>query len=394
MVRMVKSLFPVLALLLLSAAPAHAQKVFEQFSKPMPTIELAPPTTFDANTTLFEEPALGDPALAYSIRLPKDWTLPSDTSTVRLSSENNIIGEIGRYYGPPMMMEQRSTIEIHALGLDFQMSAQEWLMQYMLQQGYNFQGMEVHNDKKAEALYVLLDKGESYCVRALAVINGRRVILLQYFIPIERWHDEKAMQAQVVKSFDLKHIDDEAAEPMDSYKFLDISVLNYPKTWKLNAPPIKTIERMGARLLNLATVPDDYKTITKMDGKIDAELVSIYSTDTLEDEMEQFRAALEKSSLSVQDFIESPDDFVLNPVYDFAETNVYKASDSGNQLIEYEFWQTVLSAGEYYYFITLLTPARDQDYFIWLRNVGAYKLVLNNIEPRLDSIEQEDEAEE
>jgi hypothetical protein len=295
--------------------------------------------------------------------------------------------------GPPTLTE-RSRMQIHALGLDYQMTAQQWLMQHMLLKGYNVQGIEIHGEKSAEALYVLIENAESYVVRSLAILNGKRVIFLEYYIPIDRWHDEKIVQEQVVKSFALKQNVEESVEPLEVYKFLDIAVVQYPVTWKLVAQPIKTIERMKIKMLNLGKSQGEYEVKTKLDGKIEVEMVSAFTSETLEQEIERYRTDLDKSGLAVQDFVEAPEDFVLNPHFDFAETNVYKAADSENKLIDYEFWQTVLSSGDYYYFVSLLTPARDQDYFIWSRNTETYKMILGLMKPQEETMTDDDSGGE
>lgn len=379
--------------LIFLGVPAHAQKIFEQFNKPMPKLTLMAEAKFTDMTQLIDEPASGDPALGYTIRIPKDWSIPKDGGVVNLSAENNILGEIGRFFGPPTLTE-RSRMQIHALGLDYQMTAQQWLMQHMLLKGYNVQGIEIHGEKSAEALYVLIENAESYVVRSLAILNGKRVIFLEYYIPIDRWHDEKIVQEQVVKSFALKQNVEESVEPLEVYKFLDIAVVQYPVTWKLVAQPIKTIERMKIKMLNLGKSQGEYEVKTKLDGKIEVEMVSAFTSETLEQEIERYRTDLDKSGLAVQDFVEAPEDFVLNPHFDFAETNVYKAADSENKLIDYEFWQTVLSSGDYYYFVSLLTPARDQDYFIWSRNTETYKMILGLMKPQEETMTDDDSGGE
>jgi hypothetical protein len=143
---------------------------------------------------------------------------------------------------------------------------------------------------------------------------------------------------------------------------------------------------MNIGLLNLRKVETDYGDMARLDGKIEIDMVSIYATETMEEAVEEYRADLVKSGLAVGGFIETPADFVMNPYFDFAETNVYKAHDSENKMIDYEFWQTVTSAGDYYYFVSLLTPARDQDYFMWARNTQTYKLVIDMIEIEQDAL--------
>jgi len=38
-------------------------------------------------------------------------------------------------------------------------------------------------------------------------------------------------------------------------------------------------------------------------------------------------------------------------------------------------------SGEYYYFVTLLTPSRDEDYYSWARNTQTFRVLVENIQP-------------
>ncbi len=371
--------------LMCASGPASAQKIFDQFDKPMPEMPMMSPEVFESSTKPIDEPSPEDPALGYHLRIAKDWPWPADAGIANLAADDDILGEIGRFYGPPTLTE-RSRIRIHSMALPYQMTVRQWLMQQMLTKGYHVQGLDVQSERRAESLYVMIEGANTYVVRSLAQINGKRVIVMEYYVPQERWEEEKAMQSQVIKSFALKKSVREIVEKLDTYRFLDVSIVNYPRSWKLVAPQIKTMDAMGIKLLNLGQIEDAFGTKAKLDGKIEIDMISIFSSETLEQAIERYRTELGKSGLQVQDFIEMPPDFVLNPHFDFAETNVYKAIDPGNKLIDYEFWQTVLSAGDYYYFVTLLTPARDQDYFIWARNTQTYKLIMELMQVQEDSM--------
>lgn len=366
----------IVSALLSFSGEAQAQKIFDQFDKPMPEISSMTEQQFIDASKPIDEPSKNDPALGYSLRIAKDWPWPADAGIGNLVANDDILGEIGRFYGPPTLTE-RSRIRIHALGLPYQMTVRQWLMQQMLTKGYNVQGVDIQSDRRAEALYVMIEGSDTYVVRVLAQINGKRVIVMEYYVPLERWEDEKAMQYHVIKSFALKQSVHEIVEPQESYRFLDISIINYPRSWKLVAPPVKTLDSMGIKLLNLGQIEDAYSTKAKLDGKIEVDMISVFSSETMEEAVDRYRAELSKSGLVIDDLIEQPTDFVLNPQFDFAETDVFKAIDPENKLIDYEFWQTVMLAGDYYYFITLLTPARDHDYFIWARNTQTYKLIMD-----------------
>lgn len=361
-----------------------AQQITEQFEKPMPKVEFMPKAEFEERTNLILEESEEDLSLSFSLRVDKDWVESGQGGVGDIVLGRNVLKELKKFFGPPSLTV-RSKLVIEAVGLEYDMTIEQWFSQYLLSNGYSLQGLEVYDNDNAEALYVLLDQDISYAVRSVARVNGRHVLFAQYFVPVERWHDEKVMQAQTLDSFRLGTEVKEHVEEMETYKFLDISEFKYPVTWKLRALPVRSIDRMKVELLKLAEVEgSDGKMRNRLDGQIDVEMVSIYASDTLEEEFERFREALAEKGMVLGDVIEQRDDFLLGEQYDFVDTQVYKVTSAAARLIDHELWVTIMSSGEYYYFVTLFTPARDQNFFLWARNAETYKLVTSLIKPQQD----------
>ncbi len=361
-----------------------AQKITEQFEKPMPEFDLLPQAEFDKQTKEFDRDFQKDEALSYKLRVPENWSESSKGGLGDVAVSNKILGELGKFYGPPTLTS-RSKLVIEAVGLDYNMTAHQWFVQYLLANGYNLQGLKTHDGNNAEALYVLIEDGVSYAVRSVARVNGKRVVVAQHFVPIERWHDEKVIQAQILRSFVLKNKVQAYVEEMDAYQFLDLAEFKYPRSWALKALPIRSIDRMRVELLSTATVKKGYeKAQTRLDGQVDLALVSIFASETLEEEIEWFRDNLAEKNLTLGELIEVRDDFLLGDRFDFVDTQVFKVNAQTAKLIEHELWLTIMSKGEYYYFISLFTPSRDHDYFTWARNTETYKLIISTIQPQED----------
>ncbi|MEZ5813651.1 MAG: hypothetical protein R3E13_02855 [Alphaproteobacteria bacterium] len=362
---------------------SYAQKVTEQFNKPMPEFELTGISEFKKATKVVVKEFQKDPALDYEVRVPENWTELSKGGLGDIAVSDKILGELGKFYGPPSSVSARSRLVIEAEGLQYYMTAYQWLVQYLLANGYNLQGMKVYDDKNAEALYVLIEDDVSYAVRAVARLNGSRVVFAQHFIPVERWHDEKVVQSLMLNSFHLKNEVDGYVEEMEEYQFLDFAEFKYPKSWTLETGSIRTIDRMGVELLSTEIVHRKHgKPTTRLDGQINVNMVSVFVSDTLEDEIERFREDLAKKNLNLGDFLEYREEFLFGDKFDFVDTQVFKATASSGKLIDHELWLTVMAKGEYYYFVSLFTPSRDEDYFTWARNTETYKLIVSTIEPK------------
>jgi hypothetical protein len=361
------------------AAPqAHAQKILERFKTPLPEIPFMEQAAFEAATTLYNETPHEDAILSYQIRLPKGWEHLTESGQGDYSLSSTVLGEIARFYGPPKL-EARSEFSIQAMQLQYQIGAPQWLLQYVLSNGYTLEGIKIYDDKKVEGLYVMIDGDISYYVRVVAQVNEKRMILAQYFVPSQYWEEEKQLQAQAMSTFQLNNIKDILIEEMASFQFLDISEFKYPASWDLRASSLRSIDRMNAGLLNKPN-PET------VDGQIEIELISHFVTESLTTEIKTFKKKMEERGMTFGRLIEKREDYDFDVLIDFALTEVYEVSDRQSGMQNYEYWFCVMSSGEYYYFVTLLTPARDVDFFVWSRNTETYKLVLESLTPQKDSL--------
>ncbi|MEZ5919499.1 MAG: hypothetical protein R3D66_06280 [Alphaproteobacteria bacterium] len=345
-----------------------------------------------------------DEALSYKIRLPEGWEQPQDVGISSYTLSDKLLGEIAVFYGPPKMYT-RSRFTLEALALEYQLTAEQWFIQHLLRNGYTIQGMEVISDKRVEALFLVVEKDVTYVVRAVAEINGKRAVLAQYFLPTQYWDDEKVIQSEVMKSFTLLRPDTEDAEDMNTFYILDIAEFQYPSSWELKTEPVRSIDRLEVEIRSSAKrkrikQKDDWKKTREqrereqdertLHGRINIQLVSNFAAESLEDEIAKLKNKVLGTSLVAGNVIEAQDAFIYDDAISFGETNVYEAVDEESELLKYEIWFTVMGAGDYYYFVTLLTPSWDDDFFVWSRNTQTYKFVVENLTLQTDSLSTEE----
>lgn len=365
---------------IVSFSGALAQELLESFSTPLPTVEEMDPAAFEQATTLYDEAPFGNELLSYSVRLPKEWKKDEKSGLIS-SSDSHLLAEIARYNGP-VGLEARSRFTVDILDLQYQVSAQQWILQHVLANGYNLQGIRVHNTRKVEALLVMVDRDASYIVRAVAQINGKKMIFAQYAIADTHWATEQGMQAAAINSFALKTDKKEIIEEMILFQFLDIAEFMYPVSWTLRAPPLNSIDRMSAKVSNL-------NEDQSVNGQMEMDLVSSEVTKSLSDEIENYKKAFDKKGLVLGEEIEKREDFKFNENMEFAFLNVYSATDKESKMLDYEIWIAMMSANGFYYFVTLLTPARDADFFVWSRNTETYRVVVESVKPLEESLVEE-----
>ena len=382
-------LLVVLALGLFVVVPVHntqAQKFLENYKIPMPDIPLMPEAEFNEKTTSYTDVPYDDQAMAYEVRVGKDWTKSRDASSTNASIGNKILGELVKFYGPPRL-DQRSYMTIKALKLDYHLTAEQWFIQYLLQNSYTLQGIRTLDDNRVEAMYVYVEKDVTYVVRTMAQLNGNRAVIAQYYAPSTSWEEEKQMQAQSVSSFRLLNKVEDNVEAMEKYHFLDIAELEFPTSWSLQADQLMSIDRLKIMMLNVASeeVKKDVK-YKMLNGKIGVSLVSYHDMTSVSDEIKKFKEDFRKSGMLIGDYIEARNDFKLNSSMTALPVEIYEATDTGNDILDYELWFLLMESGDYYYLMSLLTPSRDEDYFLWSRNTQTFRVIAKSLAPLVGSL--------
>jgi hypothetical protein len=348
---------------------------------------------FLENTELISELPFDDKYLAYQIRLPYGWekqqhTFNSagkknevveenddDIQKQKVGSDNDIsrriLGEIARYYSPSRIYS-RSRIVIKATALDHDISAQSWFISYVLQNGYTLKGLNVISDKRVEGAYITLNKDQSYLVRVIAEINGPRMVIINYYLPDKYFEEERAWQQRILHSFKFIQPEKAVVELKRTYSFLDLLQFDYPSSWRLHAPNIYSIDGMDAKLINTR----NEQTLT---GEISISVVSTDLDTSIGEEIGYAIEELNNKGLTIGDLIAEIKDYQFHDHIYYSKVEVYEAIDKQERFLDHEFWLTILVEDRYYYFIYMLTPGKDIDFYKWAGNVGAFKTVIESM---------------
>ena len=363
-------LFVLLALVgvMVMAPPSHAQVALENFNKPLTEHPMLPEEQFIAQTQLFDETVADDSSLHYRIRLPQDWTA---RGAANFGGAASVLSEIGSYRGPVRLVPP-SEVRILTQELEFEQPVKFWFLQYVLDQGYALRGVSAFDDGSIEALYVVVERGVDYAVRVRALRNAKSIVMAEYTMPLSEWPEEKIMQMQTLRSFTLAHPSRVAVEETRSHQFLDISQFDYPVSWGLDTPPVRNADRMRAKLV----IARPYGTFA---GEIEVHGVSQYAAESLSKEVGRFKEDLAARGLTFGKLIEQHKDIATSADARAIVMEAYEAKDESGQLIDYEFWFTILQMEEYYYFVTLLSPSRDENVRDWVRNTGTYRQVVGSV---------------
>lgn len=361
------------AFFMFSVSDANAQKIKQLFDKKMPQYDAISDADF-ANLT-FEQTDVpfNDRFLAYKINLPNDWTPPAGVGVANYNLSANLMGDVALFFSPPRVDAPRSKFELKALKLEFEITAEQWLLKHVLSNGYTLEGLEYFNKDKVGALYIYVEEGETFVVRSVAQINGKRMILARYVVPAQYWMQEAPLIARSLHSYELLNPERLQIENMQDYLFLDIAQFQYPESWNFVAPPVRMIDRMEVDLNNIRK---GSKGI--LDGQIKVEMVSSFIVEDLEQELDDLKTRLRKKGLLVGELIESRENIEFADDVEFGFVDVFEGTDTENNVLNYEIWNGVFALDNYFIFTTLVTPHRDHEFFTWSRNVTTYQNVLRS----------------
>jgi hypothetical protein len=370
------------ALCLLFAQNSFAQKIKDLFDKKMPQYERIPDDEFESKTFYHKDIPFGDQALAYEVRLPNNWSELKERSVSNMSLSSHLLGEIVTFFSPPRAEFERSKFQIKALRLDYETTAEQWLLRHILANGYTLEGLEYFDENKVGALHVYLDGGDTYVSRSLAQINGRRMILIEFIVPAENWHEEAALIARSMETFKLLSPEkDVQIENMDTHVFLDIAQFSFPESWKIVTRAIRSVDRMETTLNNFRQGEQQI-----LDGQIKVELVAAYIIKDLENEIETIKTDYRRKGLVINNFLESRENHDFSPESKFSFLDVFSASDPNNSRFEYEIWVGAMALQSHYVFVSMFTPGRDYDFFTWSRNASSFRSVTKSVQMQVRAI--------
>jgi len=364
------------------SAPAIAQAIGIDLSG-LPKVkeyESVPQAQFETTTKpIKEEKPYNDPRLTYELRIPKEWTdnvqaPPAGLDTGKQLLGDNVLVILGRYIAPPKNFE-RSYITVEAQEMGYEISAQNWFVNFILNNGYSLSALSEKSEREIEALYVHVDKDQTFVVRARVIINGPRLTMIRYYLPQTNYDEEKIEQAQIISTFKLNHEREKTIEKHLEYGFLDQSYFNYPASWNLREKSVLSIERMYALLYQERK---DGKA-SVLDGHIKITVISRLLKTTLPQEIEKFRDDLNIPDYKLGNLIENIE-YKYDPSIKNGKAQIYKlVPAAAPRMKDYEFAVAAMEGEDYFYITSLITPSREQDFYMWARNLEAFKVVNQSI---------------
>lgn len=380
----------------LPAARAQAQAQAEQSQLKPPSTQLGinaskvpkikpntllPEKDFEAATKKITEiDPYGEPKISYSMRIPKNWTDNEQVGAIgQMALNDRVLAIMARHVAAPRNL-LRSYLQVEAQGLTYEISAQNWLVHFILRNGFSLTAMTETSEREVEALYVQVIKDQAYVVRARVLMNGQAIVMIRYYLPQENFEAERAQQEQVISSFMLLNPTNERVEKQATYGFLDQSYFSYPESWTLKERSILSVERMSALLYQGREEVDHRNKVNLvLEGHVRLHLISRLLKTTLEDEVETFRKSLNIPDYTIGNLIEHIT-YDYDPTIKSGKAQIYSLVPKDKVRMQpYEFLVTIMQGDDYYYITSMITPSRQEDFYLWAQNMEAAKIINESV---------------
>lgn len=353
-----------------------------RFLKPFPEVPLIEEEEFLEQTKEIKKIPYGQDVLGFKVRIPNDWTESKQSGSGNFRLSEKLFLDLSTFYSKPSPLG-RSKLEIEALNLDTNFTAEQWYLRYLLDSGITPAAFVIHDDKNVESLVIEHENDISYYVRSRIMLNQSKVIVAKYYVPVPEIQTNAQMQQQVLKSFEFTTPLDYVYAETIPHRFLDIAEIYLQDDWQVYQKPLRSSERIYAEALKLRKSDLSKKNNQRGQGvaRIDIGLIAASNNKTLLDEVKQFKKKIEINGVLVGEKLKEDYEFKYHKSMDFGLTEVYEGIDSSTNRPQHEFWFTVMVGGNYYHIMMLLVPSRNEQFGVWAETTQQYKRIVREFSP-------------
>jgi hypothetical protein len=328
--------------------------------------------TFEGVAKSFHGTPFNDPQLEYEITMPKDWTY-QQTAQVHdaYGVSRELMGDLA-HFKSPVINTMEAVITIQSIKLTREVSAENWLKDYMFTTGCDLQDTVIPVDlKKASANCISTVEGKSDYIYMTMQINGSNAVVVRFESPLALKDALAFVRKRIVDSFRFILKTDNPIEVQKSFNFADALKFSYPQSLVINHIDDKDTRHMSMQLYNQSKG-------ARVDGLIRFQ-VAKRSTDTnLNKEIGDLKSfidnflGIECKKLISSDKAPVADRFI------FSRYEVYQVASKQENAIDQELRLVVLGDHDWYIFAFLLTPSENVDFPTWANNVQDFDMIVRD----------------
>lgn len=374
-----------LVFVLFLAFPAQSQQL-----KPMPKAQKLTLAQFAAASTQVRRNLTEDPSVDLSFSLPSNYIERPFDQLKNQRIGKYLYGELVRFDGAPVA-DIRPFFRVTGQMVPREISPRLWLMTRLLAQNNIIRSFNQIDPTTIEAVYVSFENNISMAYRLKAWLQGQRMLVAEFAVPIEAY--EKLIDAQfyTLNSVKLMRPINEPIEDRTTENFWGMLTASFPKSWLVTRKDRPSPNQIEVEINN----PDENSGIQ---GQIGINIISAKNIEdrndtilyplSLPEQLEKIKTTLQTKKMGMDKRI-SRSTPKLSFKTNLAVTEVYEVrarysnyETARKEPVTHELWITVIRPTvkpERAIFITLLTPARGTELYKWAMNTKAYEIMLSSL---------------
>lgn len=327
---------------------------------------------FNANTKSFRQIPFNDPKLEFDIMLPNDWKSEPVIKTSDQALKQDIPEDIARFKSPRIGTAQ-AVVTIQSKHLAHEISAENWLRNYAVTNGYTPQEkVTADGNKKATISYISVFEQNSTYTYARVQINGDIVEIARFEVPLYLREPMGFLQKKSIDSFRLIQTNDDPVEQQREYSLSDAVRFTYPESWEVHYPDFKDSNSMSVQIHNEAQS-------RQVDGLIRFVAVRRRAQTSLAQELETLKKYFNETlGLEIKKMVSSGD-IPAAPRFLFSRYELYQVASKKKSLSEQDLRLVALGDKEWYIFVFLLSPSEADNLYAWARNTQTFDLVVKSL---------------
>jgi hypothetical protein len=320
---------------------------------------------------LIKDMPYNNPELAYKILIPKGW----ESESIQAESKDlnpNTLKPLGIFKGPEDG-GANPFVQIQAVQLLREITAANWLRHYAIATERELLAIKPISDRFADSVMEFSIQGHPFTARVTASIDGDRLFFLFNLALASTYPKYEEIFGVPVVSFNLQKMSGKPSiENRLSYNLNDIIRFTYPESWKYRAVTEK--HPKGREAADLFSFDPD----GNLCGRMRVKTVDKGFSSGVEEQIEDTLSEYGDGNVIVDDLLESVEVEIGSDRFDTGVVKAFSGHIEGNE-IRQEVWVAVIEDPKYYMVVSLLTPFREQGFYLWAINRRAYDIVLETL---------------
>jgi len=366
---------PAFALLnnLFNKGPTGAQQMAKQRTQYDSMFPIQDEDSFNAVAKSFHRMPLNDPQLEFDILLPKDWTAEQTMSAATSDLDRKILGDLA-HFKSGFMGTMQAEVNIQAIRLEHEITAENWLKNYVLQNGYSIQGKVIPlSERKANVYCTSTTDGKSNFIYATVEFNGSNAIIVSFESPLSIKEPLTFLRQKVVDSFRFIITGERPIEAQKNFSLPDALKFSYPESWTINDQDTRDMNNMSMQLYN-------HGSGEQVNGMIRFVAVRRTANTDFKKEINTMKTYFDGFlGLEFKRLVSSSTLSGVPPRFVFSRYETYQVKSKKENTVSQELRLVALGDKDWYIFIFMLSPSDTENFYLWACNTQAFDIILRKL---------------